>query len=293
MAKKETGTLRGKRPRNASCSFCRKSYQDVGPLVEGPGEVSICGECIDLSQSIIEQEKRRRGDRPGAAGGPPLPAPEEVQRRLRVFVPGQEEASRSLATEVCRHFERLAKGIKDKAPQRAATPSFSPDRPRAASCWRRRRSPHLRRALRQWRCCHADGGQPFRSGHGFTSVQASGCERVRHGCGPERPCLRRWRGPAGLLPVPAAALGGTADYRLPHGFQMKVRNLLFLCGGRFEGVGEVVASRGRHPEQPLVAEDLIAWGMPSEVVRRFRAIVTVAPLNDDRLYYYRASTKPW
>jgi hypothetical protein len=46
--------------RNASCSFCRKNYRDVGPLVEGPGDVFICGACIDLCQSIIDQEKRRR-----------------------------------------------------------------------------------------------------------------------------------------------------------------------------------------------------------------------------------------
>ena len=49
------------RNRNAYCSFCRKSYRDVGPLVEGPGDVYICGECIELCQSIIDQEKRRRG----------------------------------------------------------------------------------------------------------------------------------------------------------------------------------------------------------------------------------------
>lgn len=48
------------RPRNAYCSFCRKSYRDVGPLVEGPGDVYICAECIELCQSIIGQEKARR-----------------------------------------------------------------------------------------------------------------------------------------------------------------------------------------------------------------------------------------
>ena len=49
--------------KNAFCSFCRKSYRDVGPLVEGPGDVYICGECIELCQSILEQERRRRGAR--------------------------------------------------------------------------------------------------------------------------------------------------------------------------------------------------------------------------------------
>ena len=47
--------------KNAFCSFCRKSYRDVGPLVEGPGDVYICGECIDLCQSILDQEQKQRG----------------------------------------------------------------------------------------------------------------------------------------------------------------------------------------------------------------------------------------
>ena len=66
MATKDLGTS-GRRTsgstknRNAYCSFCRKSHRDVGPLVEGPAEVYICGECVELCQSIIDQEKRRRG----------------------------------------------------------------------------------------------------------------------------------------------------------------------------------------------------------------------------------------
>jgi hypothetical protein len=50
--------------RNAYCSFCKKGHETVGPLVEGPGEVYICGECIELTQSIILQEKFRRSDDP-------------------------------------------------------------------------------------------------------------------------------------------------------------------------------------------------------------------------------------
>ena len=45
---------------DACCSFCQKSYRDVGSLVEGPGDVYICGECAELVQSIIAQGKRRR-----------------------------------------------------------------------------------------------------------------------------------------------------------------------------------------------------------------------------------------
>ena len=55
------GTTTGGTKKNAFCSFCRKSYRDVGPLVEGPGDVYICGECIELCQSILDQETKRRG----------------------------------------------------------------------------------------------------------------------------------------------------------------------------------------------------------------------------------------
>jgi ATP-dependent Clp protease ATP-binding subunit ClpX len=48
------------RYRNAYCSFCRKSYHDVGPLVEGPNAAYICSECVLLALEIFEQEKRRR-----------------------------------------------------------------------------------------------------------------------------------------------------------------------------------------------------------------------------------------
>lgn len=47
--------------RNACCSFCRKSYRNAGPLVEGPGDVFICGECITLCGSVLDAERRRRG----------------------------------------------------------------------------------------------------------------------------------------------------------------------------------------------------------------------------------------
>jgi hypothetical protein len=52
--------------RNAYCSFCKKSFVTVGPLVEGPGEVYICGDCIELTQSIMIQEKCRRSNDPDA-----------------------------------------------------------------------------------------------------------------------------------------------------------------------------------------------------------------------------------
>ena len=92
--------------KNAFCSFCRKSYRDVGPLVEGPGDVYICGECIDLCQSILEQEQRRRGSSKQLFDD--IPTPREIVEALDQYVIGQREAKRVLAVAVHNHYKRLA-----------------------------------------------------------------------------------------------------------------------------------------------------------------------------------------
>src|ERR1700704_2922865 len=92
--------------KNASCSFCRKSYRDVGPLVEGPGDVYICGECIELCQSIIDQEKRRRtGTRSPFTH---IPAPRSIKEKLDAYVIGQQRAKRVLSVAVHNHYKRLS-----------------------------------------------------------------------------------------------------------------------------------------------------------------------------------------
>ncbi|MCP4885396.1 MAG: ATP-dependent Clp protease ATP-binding subunit ClpX [Planctomycetaceae bacterium] len=91
--------------KNAFCSFCRKSYRDVGPLVEGPGDVYICGECIELCQSILDQEQRRRG--PSKSLFNEIPAPREIVEHLDEYVIGQGSAKRVLAVAVHNHYKRL------------------------------------------------------------------------------------------------------------------------------------------------------------------------------------------
>lgn len=94
--------------KNAFCSFCRKSYRDVGPLVEGPGDVYICGECIDLCQSILEQEQRRRGSTKQLFSE--IPKPREIVEQLDEYVIGQSAAKKVLAVAVHNHYKRLALG---------------------------------------------------------------------------------------------------------------------------------------------------------------------------------------
>ena len=95
----------GTTKKNAFCSFCRKSYRDVGPLVEGPGDVYICGECIELCQSILEQERRRRGtDKQPFVK---IRTPRELVSRLDEYVIGQDHAKKVLAVAVNSHYKRL------------------------------------------------------------------------------------------------------------------------------------------------------------------------------------------
>src|ERR671924_1546047 len=96
------------RNRNAFCSFCRKSYRDVGPLVEGPGDVYICGECIELCQSIIDQEKRRRGA--SKALFTHIPSPRTIKDKLDQYVIGQQRAKKVLSVAVHNHYKRLSLG---------------------------------------------------------------------------------------------------------------------------------------------------------------------------------------
>jgi ATP-dependent Clp protease ATP-binding subunit ClpX len=115
MATKDTGTGGGaRRPtggstgrnRNAFCSFCRKSFRDVGPLVEGPGEVFICGECIELCRSIIDQDKKKRGGTKSPFGH--IPSPRNIKEKLDQYVTGQDRAKLALSVAVQNHFKRLS-----------------------------------------------------------------------------------------------------------------------------------------------------------------------------------------
>lgn len=105
---RRTPTSSTGRNRNAFCSFCRKSYRDVGPLVEGPGDVYICGECVELCQSIIDQEKRRRGVTRSVSSN--IPSPRTIKEKLDQYVIGQNRAKKVLSVAVHNHYKRLSLG---------------------------------------------------------------------------------------------------------------------------------------------------------------------------------------
>src|SRR3954462_10165084 len=105
-----SGTTRrgGTTKKNAFCSFCRKSYRDVGPLVEGPGDVYICGECIELCQSILDQERKRRGVPKTLFTD--IPTPREIKTQLDQYVIDQDRAKKVLSVAVHNHYKRLVHG---------------------------------------------------------------------------------------------------------------------------------------------------------------------------------------
>jgi ATP-dependent Clp protease ATP-binding subunit ClpX len=95
--------FRGRRV--TTCSFCGKTSRDVGPMVEGPSEVYICAHCVDLCQNIFRQE-RRRVSTSGLALGE-IPSPRQIKEFLDQYAIGQHEAKRALAVAVHSHYKRL------------------------------------------------------------------------------------------------------------------------------------------------------------------------------------------
>jgi ATP-dependent Clp protease ATP-binding subunit ClpX len=94
------------------CSFCGKSQHEVRKLIAGPS-VFICDECIELCNDIIRDESAAEQG-PAAAVKNGLPTPHEIAAILDQYVIGQFQAKRSLAVAVYNHYKRLRhKGRKD------------------------------------------------------------------------------------------------------------------------------------------------------------------------------------
>ncbi|WP_346622578.1 ATP-dependent Clp protease ATP-binding subunit ClpX [Blastococcus montanus] len=87
------------------CSFCGKSQKQVKKLIAGPG-VYICDECIDLCNEIIEEELSESSD----LKFDELPKPKEIHDFLDQYVIGQDKAKRTLSVAVYNHYKRIQAG---------------------------------------------------------------------------------------------------------------------------------------------------------------------------------------
>ncbi|MBO2516769.1 MAG: ATP-dependent Clp protease ATP-binding subunit ClpX [Clostridiales bacterium] len=91
--------------RKKYCSFCGKSQDMVGRLIAGPG-VYICDECVELCEHIISDDSRRPA--PGGKGAKTaIPLPSEMKEVLDQYVIGQERAKRVLCVAVYNHYKRI------------------------------------------------------------------------------------------------------------------------------------------------------------------------------------------
>ena len=250
--------------RKACCSFCRKGYAEVGPLVEGPGEVYICGECVELCQSIIDQEKRRRNPSRQPVGSALL------REKLDRLVSGQDEAKQALTLAAgsrneggCRVLligpSSSAKILLARALAHALVVPFAAED--ASDLVRSKldsadTSSLLLRLLEasEFDVRTAQRGVVFVDGADRPDVQAA--------------LLRLWQDKACYLAA---------------GIEFTLGGILFVCGGSFAGLDEAIACRGRRVEQPVRVEDLTALGVRADWAWCLAGIARVAPLGEASL----------
>ena len=100
-------TDREDRRRHTRCSFCGKGQEQVRKLVAGPG-VYICDQCIDLCQEVLEEDNRSSSQKRTKSGV--VPTPQVICAALDQYVVGQEHAKKVLSVAVYNHFRRIAHG---------------------------------------------------------------------------------------------------------------------------------------------------------------------------------------
>jgi ATP-dependent Clp protease ATP-binding subunit ClpX len=95
-----------------TCSFCKRSQDEVNRLIAGPDQVFICDECVDLCQDILEEDTSTTTATEFNLNR--IPSPKEIYEQLNEWVIGQDQAKKVLSVAVYNHFKRINRQLNSK-----------------------------------------------------------------------------------------------------------------------------------------------------------------------------------